>query len=48
VEAREREAERGLSARPHTGYGDDPITGTMSVNRLQSPALRRPYLGHSI
>jgi two-component system LytT family sensor kinase len=48
VEAREREAERGLSARPHSGYGDDPITGTMSVNRLQSPALRRPYLGHSI
>jgi two-component system LytT family sensor kinase len=48
VEVREREAERGLSARPHSGYGDDPITGTMSVNRLQSPALRRPYLGHSI
>jgi sensor histidine kinase YesM len=50
VEARpaEREAERGLSTRPHSGYGDDPITGTIRNNRLQSPALRRPYLGHSI
>jgi two-component system, LytTR family, sensor kinase len=44
----EREAEPGVSARPHAGYGDDPITGTMPINRLQSPALRRPYLGHSI
>ena len=44
----EREAERGLSPRPHSGYGDDPIPGAMTINRLQSPALRRPYLGHSI
>jgi two-component system, LytTR family, sensor kinase len=44
----EREHERDLSASTKSGYRDDPITGTMGVNRFQTPALRRPHLGHTI
>ncbi len=42
------EQERDAAARTYKGYGDDRISGTMGVNRFQTPALNRPYLGHSI
>jgi len=45
----EREPERDINAaRASNGYGDDRSTGTIGLNRLQTPALDRPYLGHSI
>jgi signal transduction histidine kinase len=45
----EREPERdAASARTSNGYGGDPITGTIGINRFQTPALDRPHLGHSL
>ena len=44
----EREPERETPARTQPGYGDDRLPGTMGINRFQTPAQRRPYLGHSI
>ncbi len=46
--AAEREHERDTSLHPQSGHGDDRLTGTMGINRYQTPALRRPYLGHSL
>ena len=46
--AAEREHERDTSFHTQSGHGDDRLTGTMGINRYQTPALRRPYLGHSL